>query len=82
MIAADVQKAKTALDAALIGLPPNNAILFGIDLFDEFRQRGWFTLENFGILGTQFLAQELPAYDKTHFVCSTWSIPVDEFRVK
>ena len=79
---ADVVKAKFDLDAALTNLPANNAIMFGEELFQEFRNREWFTLELFGVVGTTLFGAKVPAYNKTHYVFISWDIPSMEFRVK
>jgi hypothetical protein len=72
---------RNELDAALASAPDTVGIAFGIELFDEFRRRDWFTLETFGALGTSLFAEQLPAYRHTHFVFPTWGVPNREFRV-
>lgn len=79
---ADVVRAKADLDKALSGRAPNNAVLFGEELFKEFRDRQWFTLETFGLLGTNLFAEKVPAYAKTHYAFMTWDVPPTEFRVQ
>ena len=56
-------------------------IAFGVDLFNEFRKRGWLTLGTFGALGTGLFAGQVPTYNRKHFAYQTWGIPDLEFRV-
>jgi len=72
---------KLELDKQLEVAVPNVGIAFGVELFDEFRKRGWFTLEVFGTLGTTLFAERVPAYDKTHFAFPSWGISDREFIV-
>lgn len=72
---------KRELDKQLEVAVPNVGIAFGVELFDEFRNRGWFTLEVFGVLDTTLFAERVPAYNKTHFVFLSWGIPDREFIV-
>jgi len=72
---------KAELDKQLKDAPLNVGIVFGTELFNEFRKRNWFTLEEFGVLGTTLFAMRLPAYEKTHFVFSSWDIPDLKFKV-
>lgn len=74
-------EAKSSLDEALKHVDANLGIVFGVRLFDEFRERGWLTLETFSWLGTQFFAETVPAYDRTHFASPNWDVPEWEFRV-
>jgi hypothetical protein len=78
---ADAQQAKGKLDAALARMAPTVGIAFGPDLFDEFRQRGWLTLEQLSVLGTTIFKSGLPAYDHTHFAFMSWDVPDSDFRV-
>ena len=71
---------KTALDDALAKVGPNVGIKFGAELFDEFRKRGWLTLETFGVLGTGFLSEKLPAYGRTHFAYVSWDVSDNDFQ--
>ena len=72
---------KAALDKQLESASPNVGITFGVELFNEFRARGWLTLETFGVAGSMFCAHQVPAYNKTHFVFQTWGIQDREFKV-
>lgn len=72
---------KAELDKQLAGVSPNVGIAFGIELFEEFRRRGWFTLESFGVLGTSLFSEKLPAYKSTHFVFLSWDLKDLEFKV-
>jgi hypothetical protein len=72
---------KAALDKQLESASPNVGIAFGVELFNEFKKREWFTLETFGALGSLFGAHQVPAYNKTHFVFQTWNIEDLEFKV-
>lgn len=75
------EKLKAALDEELKSTSNNVGIAFGIELFNEFKKRGWFTLERYGALGTTLFSEQLPAYNKTHFVFPSWSINDFEFKV-
>lgn len=72
---------KAELDKLLENAPANVGIAFGTELFNEFRNRGWFTLETFGALGTTLFAELVPAYKKTHFVFPSWGIQEAEFKI-
>jgi hypothetical protein len=72
---------KAELDKQLEGAPQNVGIAFGTELFNEFRKRGWFTLEVFGALGTTLFAGQVPTYKKTHFAFLSWGIKEREFEV-
>lgn len=72
---------KAELDKQLENAPANVGIAFGTQLFNEFRNRGWFTLETFGALGTTLFAEQVPAYKKTHFVFPSWGIQETEFKI-
>ncbi len=76
-----IEKIRQELDQQLGSAPPNVGIAFGTELFNEFKQRGWLTLETFGVFGTTLFAGKVPAYGKTHFAFPTWGIQVLEFRV-
>lgn len=76
-----VDEIKVELDTQLKSAHPNVGIAFGVELFGEFRKRGWFTLETFGVLGTTLFSEQVPAYSKTHFVFPSWAIQDLEFRV-
>ena len=75
-----LNRIKAELDNALKGVRPWMGILFGEELFNEFRTRGWITLETFG-LSTFGFDDPMPAYDKTHFASATWGIPDYEYRI-
>lgn len=75
-----VTKIKERLDNELTKLGPNVGIAFGLELFDAFRDRGWITLQTFGVLGTSFGATKLPAYG-SHFAFPTWDLPETEFKI-
>jgi hypothetical protein len=72
---------KAELDKQLQSAAPNVGVAFGVELFDEFRRRGWFTLEDFGVLGTSIFSGKLPAYRRTHFAFQSWDLSELEFRV-
>lgn len=72
---------KAELDKQLAGASPSAGIAFGTELFNEFRKRGWFTLEVFSVLGTSLFPDRVPAYNKTHFVFPSWGIQDVEFKV-
>lgn len=78
----EVISAKASLDAILQTLPKNNSIQFGIELFDEFRNRGWFTLYTFRHIGIQVWGYKLHSYTQTHYVCKTLAVAPDSFCVK
>jgi hypothetical protein len=69
------------LDRQLESANENIGVMFGEELFAEFKKRGWLTLETFGALGTSLFAKQVPAYKKTHFAFSSWSIGSLEFKV-
>lgn len=71
------------LDVQLHNLSPNVGIAFGSELFNEFRNRGWFTLEKFGVLGTTLFTDQLllPAYQRSHCVFLSWAIDDLKFQV-
>lgn len=77
----ELETKRADLERELHGADPNVGIAFGVDLFEEFRQRGWFTLETFGALGTSLFSTQVPTFDKTHFVFPSWGIPANEFQV-
>jgi hypothetical protein len=72
---------RTALDEQLESAGDNVGVMFGEDLFAEFKKRGWFTLETFGVLGTSLFATQVPAYKKSHFAFLSWGVGNLEFRV-
>jgi len=72
---------KINLDRQLAAVGDQVGIAFGTKIFDDFRRRGWITLETFGILGTTLFATKLPAHQKTHYVFATWDIPEYDFKV-
>ena len=73
---------KEELDRALDAAAPNVGIAFGIELYDAFRVRGWFTLERFsGLSGLTSFGQVVPAYRRTHYVFPSWGIADTEFAV-
>lgn len=76
-----VEQARDALDKELESVHRDAGIMFGEDLFEAFKSRGWFTLETFGVLGTSLFTTQAPAYKKSHFVFSSWSIGNLEFKV-
>ena len=78
---AAANQAKADLDKALADLSPKAVILFGLELFRDFRERGWLTTETFGAEGTTLFAEKVPAYNRTHLVVATWDVPDCEFRV-
>lgn len=78
---AQADKIKGELDAVLAGVSQNVGIAFGEALFEEFRKRGWLTLETFGVLGTTLFASRLPAYDKTHYAFMSWDVDEEKFTV-
>ncbi len=75
-----ILKIKAELDAALIGVRPMMGILFNDSLFDEFRRRGWITLEKFNLEDFGF-HDPMPAYNKTHFASATWGLKNNEYRI-
>lgn len=72
---------KAELDRQLESASPNVGIAFGTELFNEFHDRDWFTLEKFSVLGTTWFEMEVPAYKKTHFVFPSWGVLDREFNV-
>ena len=77
----EVMAAKAELDAALGVAGDNVGIAFGIDLFEAFKSRQWFTLETFSALGIGAFPMKLPAYDKSHFVFPSWDVDAGTFQV-
>src|SRR5271165_528470 len=71
---------KDALDEGLKGREPWVGISFGIALFDEFRRKGWITLESFDshIFGFK---EPMPAYKKTHHAFPNWGLSPYEYRI-
>ncbi|WP_293373615.1 hypothetical protein [Phenylobacterium sp. SCN 70-31] len=43
-------------------------LAMGADLYRAASKRGMITLEDFSVLGSGFLAQKLPAFERQHFV--------------
>jgi hypothetical protein len=76
-----VETLKAKLDKDLEFVDLNVGILFGEELFAEFKNRGWLTFETFGIFGTSSFAEKLPAYAKTHYSLPSWSIGSWEHKV-
>jgi hypothetical protein len=70
----EFEQLKAELDKQLESTTPNVGIAFSSGLFNEFKNRGWFTLETFGALGTTVFEQHVPAYGRTHFVFPSWAI--------
>ncbi|MGD0187413.1 MAG: hypothetical protein ABSC25_19485 [Roseiarcus sp.] len=66
---------RASLDAILANRKATVGIGFGISLFDEFKKRGWFTLESFAEWGSA------EAYEKTHLAFVLMNLPVLEFKV-
>ena len=76
---ADVVRIKNQLDAELQSAGPNVGIAFGIELFKEFDERRWLTLETFG--ASALFPARMPAYARTHCALRTWDLANREFRV-
>lgn len=72
---------KAELDNELMNASDNVGIAFGTELFKEFKKREWFTLETFGVLGTTLFSEQLPTYNKTHFVFQSWGINDLEYKI-
>ena len=72
---------KASLDSALLPFGPNIGIGFGLDLFNEFRKRSWFTLEVSGPLKATIYAGKVPMYGHTHFAFASWGIPEMEYEI-
>jgi hypothetical protein len=77
-----VETLKAKLDKDLESVDSNDGILFGEELFAEFKNCGWLTLEIFGIFGASSFAEKVPAYAKTHFSLLSWSIGSWEYKVE
>ncbi len=73
-------KAKSALDEELKGKKPRTAVAFGAELFQEFRRRGWITLDKFDLEPFGF-KDPMPTYDSTHYAFLNWGLPDYEYRV-
>jgi hypothetical protein len=67
---------KEALDAALVGRQATMGVGLSPKLFEEFRQRGWLTIERVGEWGV-----DAPVYHASHPTFPNWEIPELEFRV-
>jgi hypothetical protein len=80
-LVSQIEAIRGELDRQLESALPIVGIMFGIELFKEFKQRGWFTLETFSVCGSTSFAEQLPAYRNTHAVYLSWGIPDLEFRV-
>ncbi len=78
-----IENIKQDLDKQLESRPGSShpGIALGEKLFSEFRERGWFTLESFGILGTSVFATQVPAYKQNHFVFMSWDIDALAFEI-
>jgi hypothetical protein len=72
----EISLIKDALDAELGGRQPTIGIGLSLRLFDEFRKRGWLTIERFGEWGI-----DAPAYHSSHPAFCNWQLPGLEFRV-
>ena len=72
-----IMEVKAALDRELDGINPNHGIAFGMELFSEFRKRGWITLEQ---IMWPFEGR-YPTYASTHFAFQTWGIGEYEFSI-
>jgi hypothetical protein len=72
---------KAELNKALTGVGPSIGILFGLELFAEFRKRKWLSVEKWGALGSTLFEARIPTYGQTHPVTATWDIPEAEFKV-
>jgi hypothetical protein len=76
---AEAVRIKNQLDAELLRAGPNVGIAFGIELFEEFDERRWLTLETFGAFA--LFPARMPAYARTHCALRTWDLANREFRV-
>jgi hypothetical protein len=74
-----LHRPKNQLDAELQSAGPNVGIAFGIELFEEFDERRWLTLETFGV--SALFPARMPAYARTHCALRTWDVANREFRV-
>ena len=77
-----VETLKAKLDKDLESVDTNVGILFGEELFAEFKNCGWLTLEIFGIFGASSFAEKVPAYAKTHFSLLSWGMGSWEYKVE
>lgn len=71
---------REALDAALKDVRPMMGIVFGEELYREFRKRGWITEENFGLEPYGFKDPQT-VYDETHHAWESLEIPPLEYRI-
>lgn len=76
-----IEEIKAELNRQLSLADPNVGIAFGESLFLEFKKRGLFTLENFGLFGTTLFGMKVPAYERTHYAFLSWDIGDLEFKV-
>jgi hypothetical protein len=73
---------KAELDRELETAGPNIGIAFGIELFEAFHNRRWFTLERFpgwGVVAS--FGDIVPAYKQSHYVFVSWALRATDFRV-
>ncbi len=71
---------KASLDAQLFGRGRNVGIALGVELFKEFRRRGWIKLAHASVLGLPWTALDSPAYG-THFAFPSFDVAEDGFKV-
>ncbi len=76
-----VEEIKAQLDADLAKAGGDVGIAFGLGLFAAFKERNWFTLEKWSILGTTLFAEDLPTYNNSHPAIVTWDIDDSAYRV-
>lgn len=72
---------KAELDKELKSASPDACIIFGAALFEEFRIRGWITLEKCGALGTKLFEEMMYAYQKTHIASIDDKLQDLDFKV-
>ena len=55
------------LDSIMTSTPTQVGVALGYDLFGECQKRGLLSMEEFSVLGQDFLPHRLPAYRGKHF---------------
>ena len=72
---------RTNLDSELSRVGANVGVFFGQEVFNEFCERKWITLETFSIAGAFEFDDLLPVYNQTHLAIVTPEITGTEFSV-
>jgi hypothetical protein len=71
----ELLRVREALDAGLAGRAPTVGVGLSPKHFEEFRARGWLTIERLGEWG------DAPAYRASHLAFPNWELAEGEFQI-